>query len=70
MSLANLCSIVSVEVYPKLRVERIETARMLSAAEFEGLFGSAPDFTGDLSTDEWIDSIRSDEWIDSIRSDD
>jgi hypothetical protein len=44
-----------------LQVERIETARMLSAAEFEGLFGSMPDFTGSHSTDEWIDAIRSDD---------
>jgi hypothetical protein len=43
----------------ELSVERIETARMLSAAEFETMFGSMPNFTGDLSTDEWIDTVRS-----------
>jgi hypothetical protein len=44
----------------ELSVERIERARTLSAAEFEEFFGSAPDFTGDLSTDEYIDAIRED----------
>jgi hypothetical protein len=44
----------------ELAVDRIATARMLSAAEFEELFGSMPNFTGDLSTDEWIDLVRSD----------
>jgi hypothetical protein len=44
----------------ELRVDRIEKARMLSGEEFEQLFGSAPDFTGDLSTDEYIDAIRED----------
>lgn len=44
----------------ELRVDRIDKARMLSSEEFEQFFGSAPDFTGDLDTDEYIDSIRED----------
>jgi hypothetical protein len=43
----------------ELKVERIETARILSPAEFEEFFGSAPQFTGAMSTDEWIDQLRS-----------
>ncbi len=44
----------------ELRVERIKRAGMLSSEEFEQFFGSAPDFTGDLSTDDYIDAIRED----------
>jgi hypothetical protein len=44
----------------ELRVERIKKAGMLSSEEFEQFFGSAPDFTGDLSTDDYIDAIRED----------
>ncbi len=44
----------------ELRVDRIEKARMLSSEEFEQFFGSASDFTGDLTTDEYIDAIRED----------
>jgi hypothetical protein len=33
---------------------------MLSNEEFEQFFGSAPDFTGDLDTDDYIDAIRED----------
>lgn len=44
----------------ELRVDRIDKARMLSNAEFEQFFGSAPDFTGDLSTDDYIDEMRED----------
>jgi hypothetical protein len=44
----------------ELRVERIQKVRMLSSEEFEQFFGSMPDFTGDLSTDEFIDAIRED----------
>jgi hypothetical protein len=43
----------------EMTVERMETARMMSPAEFEGFFGSAPTFTGDMTTEEWIDSVRS-----------
>jgi hypothetical protein len=42
----------------ELRVDRIDRARMLSNEEFEQFFGSSPDFTGDLSTDDYIDAIR------------
>ena len=42
----------------EIRMDRIEKARILSAAEFEQFFGSAPDLTGDLTTDEFVDMIR------------
>ena len=44
----------------ELVVERIETAKMLSPGEFEEFFGSCPGFTGDLTTEEWIDALRAD----------
>jgi hypothetical protein len=44
----------------ELRVDRIDKARMLSSEEFEQFFGSAPDFSGDLNTDDYIDAIRED----------
>lgn len=44
----------------ELQVDRIEPARIMTAAEFEEFFGSCPEYTGDLSTDEWIDAIRAD----------
>jgi hypothetical protein len=44
----------------ELNVDRIERARMLASEEFEQLFGAAPDFTGDLSTDDYLDEIRQD----------
>ena len=44
----------------KLNVDRIEKTRMLSSEEFEKIFGSAADLTGDLDTDEYIDAIRED----------
>jgi hypothetical protein len=44
----------------RLNVDRIAKSRMLSSEEFEQFFGSAPDFTGDLSTDDYIDEIRGD----------
>ncbi len=44
----------------ELHVERIDKARMLSSDEFEQFFGSAPEFTGDLDTDDYIDAIRED----------
>lgn len=42
----------------EMKVDRIETARAMSPAEFETFFGSHPRYTGDLSTDEWIDQMR------------
>lgn len=42
----------------ELRVDRIDKTRMLSSEEFEKFFGSMPEFTGELSTDEYIDAIR------------
>jgi hypothetical protein len=36
----------------ELRAERIQKARMLSTAEFEEFFGSAPDFTSGIDEDE------------------
>jgi hypothetical protein len=44
----------------ELRVDRIDKAGMLSSEEFERFFGSAADFTGQLSTDDYIDAIRED----------
>ncbi|MFI5015266.1 MAG: hypothetical protein ACHQAY_23270 [Hyphomicrobiales bacterium] len=44
----------------ELKLERIEKARVLTPAEFESFFGSAPKFTGDMSTDQYIDEMRAD----------
>lgn len=43
-----------------IRAERIMPVAMLSGAEFERFFGSVPGYTGDLTTDEYIDSLRED----------
>ena len=43
----------------ELSVEKIITAKMLSGAEFEEFFGSCPSFTGEHSTEEWINDARS-----------
>jgi hypothetical protein len=42
----------------RVRIERMEPAPQLSDAEFEKFFGSAPNFTADLSTEEFLDEIR------------
>jgi hypothetical protein len=47
-------------IVSELRVDRMERARVLTPAEFEEFFGSAPQFTGDMSTSEYVDSIRGD----------
>ena len=44
----------------EVRVEGIEVVRAVSDDEFEHFFGSAPDLTGSLSTDEYIETIRED----------
>ena len=44
----------------ELRVDRMERSRILTPSEFEEFFGSAPQFTGEMSTSEYIDSIRGD----------
>ncbi|MGO9400764.1 MAG: hypothetical protein ACLP19_23415 [Xanthobacteraceae bacterium] len=44
----------------EMRMDRLERARVLTPAEFEQFFGSAPTFTGELSTDDYMDSIRGD----------
>lgn len=41
-----------------LHVKDIETAKPLSDREFEGFFGSAPNITGDMTTDEFIENLR------------
>jgi hypothetical protein len=41
-----------------IRIERMEPAPELSDAEFDKFFGCAPKFTGDLSTEEFLDEIR------------
>lgn len=43
----------------RLSVERIEECEGLSAEEFEEFFGSAPNLTGDQSTEEFVESVRS-----------
>ena len=43
----------------ELRVDRMERSRVLTPSEFEEFFGSAPQFTGEMSTSEYIDSISS-----------
>lgn len=47
-------------VATELRTQRIDRANMLDPAEFEALIGSAPDFTGDMSTADFVDDIRRD----------
>jgi hypothetical protein len=42
----------------ELRLERLEAVRPLSEEEFDSLFGIAPDFTGDMTTGQYIESIR------------
>jgi hypothetical protein len=42
----------------ELRLDRIDKARVMTPAEFEQFFGIAPRFTGEMSTDEYIDSLR------------
>jgi len=44
----------------EIAVERIEPVETLSSDEFDRLFGSAPRFTGDQSTDEFMDWVRED----------
>jgi len=51
----------STRAITELTVERIETARMLAPAEFEAFFGSCPNYTGEMTTDEWLDALRSDD---------
>jgi hypothetical protein len=41
-----------------MRVTRIEVAEQLTDEEFEKFFGCAPNFTGDLSTSEFLDRMR------------
>jgi len=41
-----------------MKVNRIEVAEQLTDEEFEKFFGCAPNFTGDLSTSEFIDRMR------------
>ena len=36
----------------------MEPAPQLSDADFEKFFGSAPNFTGDLTTEEFLDDVR------------
>jgi hypothetical protein len=44
----------------ELKLERLEKSRILTPAEFEAFFGSAPDFTDAMTTDEYIDEMRAD----------
>lgn len=45
----------------EIEVEDIEIAEPLSARDFHQFFGSAPGFTGDLSTGDYIARLRGDE---------
>jgi hypothetical protein len=47
-------------IVSELRMDRMERSRVLTPAEFEEFFGSAPQFTGEMSTGGYMDSIRSD----------
>jgi len=44
----------------ELHLDRLEKARVLTPAEFEKFFGSSPTFTSEMSTDDYIDSLRED----------
>jgi hypothetical protein len=44
----------------EIDTERIEPVETLTSDDFDRLFGSAPRFTGDQSTDEFIDWVRED----------
>jgi hypothetical protein len=43
-----------------MRADRLDKAEVLSGADFERFFGSAPELTGEVDTDEFVDSIRGD----------
>jgi hypothetical protein len=47
----------------EIRVERIQATKPLHRRELEEFFGSVPGWTGDLSTEEFIDRVRS--WNDA-----
>jgi hypothetical protein len=38
----------------ELRADRIDLIKMLSTAEFEEFFGSAPDFVPELDDETWV----------------
>ena len=44
-----------------VRVERIESARQLTLQQLTGLFGAAPGWSADLTSDELIDRMRDDD---------
>jgi hypothetical protein len=44
----------------EVRVEKLEAIETLSSDEFDRLFGAAPRFTGDQSTDEFMEWMRED----------
>jgi hypothetical protein len=44
----------------EIKVEGIEPTETLSSDEFDRLFGAAPRFTGDQSTDDYIEWLRDD----------
>lgn len=45
----------------QVQVKDIEATRLLTQDEFDGLFGSMPGATGDLTTDEYLDAVRGDQ---------
>ena len=45
----------------ELRAKKVDLIRMLSAEEFEQFLGSAPEFTGSMTTEELLDEVRGDD---------
>jgi hypothetical protein len=44
----------------KMDVDDVEEATPLTSGEFDSLFGSVPDFTGDMGTSDYLDWLRGD----------
>lgn len=47
-------------IIEEMEVERLDRVEPLTDTEFQFLFGSAPEITGDLSTEEFVLRIRQD----------
>jgi len=45
-------------VLVEMRVEWLDAVRPLSSDEFDRLFGGSPDFTGEMTTGQYIEDIR------------
>jgi len=44
----------------RVKALSVETTRSLTESEFNRFFGSAPEFTGTMTTEEYIDWVRGD----------